>query len=174
MVDRFQAVVRQYGWHPFVPARYEPVEQALASLRRPHLRFLEWGSANGTITIMADMLGFAAFGIELDPQLTLLARDLAKRFGSAAQFVTGSFLPDDYRWESATGDRRLGTIGHGASAYPMLRRPLDKFDVVYAYPWGGEEPIMLDIMRRYGRKDAYLLLQGADDVQMYRAGVRLN
>jgi hypothetical protein len=174
MVDRFRAEVSQHGWHPFIPARYEGVERALASLQRPGLRFLEWGSANGTITIMADMLGYAAFGIELDAELATLARDLANRFGSAAQFATGSFLPPGYRWESATGDGRLGTIGEGTSGYQALHRSLDTFDVVYAYPWGGEEPIMLDIMQRYGRKNACLLLQGSDGVQMYRNGVRLN
>ena len=174
IVDRFRAEFKEYGWHPFTPARYEGVEQALMSLRRPGLRFLEWGSANGTITIMADMLGFAAFGIELDAELAVQARDLAERFGSAAQFATGSFLPAGYRWESPTGDRRLGTIGEGTSGYHALQTPLEAFDIVYAYPWGGEEPIMHDIMKRFGREDAYLLLQSADGVQIYRHGVRLN
>jgi hypothetical protein len=147
---------------------------ALVSLRQPGLRFLEWGSATGTITIMADMLGFTAAGIELDAELAQLARALAARFGSAAQFATGSFLPAGYRWKSATGDRRLGTIGQGTSGYQVLRQPLEEFDVVFAYPWGGEEPIMHDVMRRYGRKDAHLLLQGADGVEIYRGGSRVN
>ena len=172
IVDRFQTEVSRDDWHPFVPATYEVVEQALAPFPRG-LKFLEWGSANGTITIMADMLGFEAFGIEIDPQLVLLAQQLARRFDSAAQFATGSFLPAGYRWESPTGDGRLGTIGQGESAYQTLGQPLTAFDVVFAYPWGGEEPIMLDVMQRYGREDACLLLQGADGILTFRGGERV-
>ncbi|MDP9348996.1 MAG: hypothetical protein M3P24_07635, partial [Gemmatimonadota bacterium] len=65
--DRFDSEVRRRSWHPFVAADYERVLQALLPLRAPGLRFLEWGSATGVITIMADLLGFDAYGIELDP-----------------------------------------------------------------------------------------------------------
>ena len=72
--DRFDNEVRQRHWHPFVAADYERVLQALLPLRAPGLRFLEWGSATGVITIMADLLGFEACGIELDPSLVRHAR----------------------------------------------------------------------------------------------------
>jgi pimeloyl-ACP methyl ester carboxylesterase len=87
MADRFRAEVIEHGWHPFVPAEYEQVETVLVSLQRPGMRFLEWGSAMGVITIMADMLGFAAAGIEIDADLARIARELADRFGSAAEFA---------------------------------------------------------------------------------------
>jgi hypothetical protein len=174
MADRFRAEVIEHGWHPFVPAEYEQVETVLVSLQRPGMRFLEWGSAMGVITIMADMLGFAAAGIEIDAELARIARELADRFGSAAEFATGSFLPAGYRWKSDTGDRRLGTIGQGMSGYQILRQPLEDFDVVFGYPWGGEEVIMHDVMRRYGSKDAHLLLQGTNGVEIYRDGKRVN
>ena len=168
--ERFDREVRQHRFHPFVPADYDVVLQALAGLVRPGLKFLEWGSAGGVITILADLLGFQAHGIELDERLVREARELAGSMGSRARFVAGSFLPAGYRWGRQTGDGRLGTIGQGSSGYLELGLPLDEFDVVFGYPWPGEEPIMLDVMKEYGRPDALLLLHHGEGIQHTRMG----
>ncbi len=171
--DRFDNEVRQERWHPFVAADYERVLQALLALRAPGLRFLEWGSATGVITIMAEMLGFEAYGIELDPQLVDIARGLAERHGSAARFAAGSFLPAGYEWRPSDGDGRRGTIGDGSSGYLKLGHPLEDFDLVYVYPWSGEEPMMHDLLRCYGRRGAQLLLYGGTEgVRVFRDGRR--
>lgn len=168
---RFDEEVRRDHWHPFVPADYDHVLRTLLSLRAPGLRFLEWGSATGVITIMADLLGFEAYGIELDARLVRMARELAERYESKARFVAGSFLPSGYRYHSRTGDDRIGTIGYGESGYPALGHPLDDFDIVYGYPWHGEEPMMLDLMRAYGGSGARLVLHGGKDgPRIYRNG----
>jgi hypothetical protein len=159
--------VRREKWHPFVAADYDRVLEALLPLRQPGRRFLEWGSATGVVTIIADLLGFESYGIELDSRLVGIARDLAIKYGSNAQFAEGSFLPTGYEWHPRNGDGRLGTIGEGASGYPQLGHPLEDFDVVYAYPWGGEEPMMLDLFKQYGRRGARLLLHGDRDVRVY-------
>jgi hypothetical protein len=169
--DRFDIEVRQQEWHPFVHGDYECVLQTLLPLRAPGRRFLEWGSATGVIAIMADMLGFEAFGIELDAELVGIARGLAQRHGSGARFVAGSFLPSGYRWRPRSGDGRIGTLGDGNSAYPEMGHPLDEFDLVYAYPWGGEEELMIDLMRRYGDREATLLLYGGgNETRAFRGG----
>jgi hypothetical protein len=169
--DSFDLQVRQEQFHPFVAADYDRVLQALLALRAPGLRFLEWGSATGVITVMADLLGFEAYGIELDPSLVGIARDLAARYDSRARFAAGSFLPAGYRWRSGTGDERSGTIGHGPSAYPEIGHPLDDFDLVYGYPWDGEEPMMHDLMRCYGRRGARLILHGGTEgVRVFQNG----
>ncbi len=168
--DRFDREVRQQRWHPFVAADYERVLEVLLAFRVPGRRFLEWGSATGTITVMADLLGYEAYGIELDPGLVDVARGLAERHGSGARFAAGSFLPSGYEWRSSDGDPRRGTIGHGASAYPELGHPLDDFDLVYAYPWSGEEPMMHDLMRCYGGRGARLLLHCPEGVRAYPPG----
>ena len=80
--------------------------------------------------------------------------------------TAGSFIPAGYRWKPKTGDGRMGTIGSGTLAYPELGYGLDDFDVVYAYPWDGEEPMMLDIMRVHGSPSALMLLM--DPVQGIR------
>jgi hypothetical protein len=168
---RFDREVRQNRFHPFVPADYHVVLDELMTHAKPGLKFLEWGSAMGVITILADMLGFEACGIELDEQLVRHARELAASRGSAARFAAGSFLPTGYRYGRRTGDDRIGTIGTGPSGYLELGIPLDDFDVVFGYPWTGEEPVLLDLMSEYGRSDALLLVySGNDGITTYRGG----
>jgi hypothetical protein len=168
--ERFDLEVRQRSWHPFVPADYEEVLQTLLPLRGPGLKFLEWGSGTGIIAITADLLGFEAYGIEIDADLVEVARRLAAKFDSRAQFAAGSFLPAGYEWMTADGDRRLGTIGEGRSGYLELQHPLEDFDIVYGYPWSGEEAVMHDVMRAYGRRDARFLLHGGSSIQIYQGG----
>lgn len=168
---RFDREVRLHHWHPFVPAEYDQVLSALVALRRPGSRFLEWGSATGVITVMADLLGYEAYGIELDERLVHEAVETAARFGSSARFAVGSFVPDGYVWRPRDGDGRLGTLGSGASGYLPLGHALDDFDLVFAYPWGGEEEMMLDLMRTHGAPDAGLILQRVSgEVQLVRNG----
>lgn len=156
----FDLEIRQKNFHPFVPANYDKVLKELLPVRAPGLRFLEWGSATGVITIMADMLGFEAYGIELDSSLVEIARGLAKKYDSKAKFAAGSFLPMGYVYRDATGDTRTGTLDSGLSpsGYIELKHPLDDFDVVFGYPWPGEADVMLDLMRAYGRSDATFIL----------------
>ncbi len=172
--ERFDIEVRQRGFHPFVAADYDKVLPTLISLREPGLRFLEWGSATGVITIMADLLGFEAYGIELDPGLVRIARGLAERYRSGARFTEGSFLPTGYEWKPRTSDSKVRYIGSGVSAYPEMGHPLDDFDLVFGFPWGGEVLLMLDLMRCYGNPDGRLIIHDVDQgMLVYRGGKRV-
>jgi hypothetical protein len=169
--EHFDRTVREPAFHPFVAADYEVVRETLLSLRAPGRLFLEWGSASGVITIMADLMGFEAYGIELDQSLVATADRLAMRHHSRARFVTGSFLPAGYRWRSPEGDSRTGTIGQGPSGYLRLGLALGEFDIVFGYPWNGEAPVMRDIMQQFGRRDALLLLHDTNGkVRTYPGG----
>lgn len=175
--ERFDRNVRERAFHPFVAADYEVVRAALLGLRATGTRvggqprFLEWGSATGIITIMADLMGFEACGIEIDGSLVETARAVAASHGSAARFVVGSFLPTGYVHRTPDGDARTGTLAEGPSGYLALGRALEDFDVVFGYPWGGEEPVMHDVMQRYGSPKATLLLYDASgEIRAYRGG----
>jgi hypothetical protein len=171
LYDEFDEEVRAHHFHPFVAAEYDVVVDALIQHRGPNRRFLEWGAATGVITIAADLLGYAAYGIEIEADLVAKARALAKRYDSGAKFVAGSFLPNGYRWRSPDGDGRTGTLGVGESGYRELGYALDDFDVVFGYPWDGEADLMRDLMKRYGRADATLLLHHVTGgVFAYRGG----
>lgn len=137
---------------------YDALRPALESLHAPGRRFLEWGSATGVVTIVADLMGYDACGIELDASLVGVARDFAAKAGSGARFAVGSFIPLGWEWKPRGADRRTGTIGEGPSGYLELGRPLSDFDVVYGFPWSGEEPLMLDLFRAHAHADARLLL----------------
>lgn len=168
---RFDAEVRQEAFHPFVSADYDAVRTALVELRKPGRRFLEWGSATGIVTIMADLLDFDSRGIELDSSLVDIARELATEWRSDARFAAGSFIPMGWEWKHAGGNGRHGTIGQGRSGYLELGHALDDFDVVYGFPWMGEELMMLDLMESYGRRGGYLVLHTAQDgTVIYRDG----
>ena len=114
LFDKFDHEVRDQRWHPFVAANYESVLEALIAQRAPGLTFLEWGSATGVITIMADLLGYEAYGIELDASLVETARSLAKRFDSKARFVaarsnrSGCQSPSHSRSSSGSSTSSLG------------------------------------------------------------------
>ncbi len=173
MYERFTEGALDRPFHPFVTADYEEVGEALWPMRHQGLRFLEWGSATGVITVMADLMGCDACGIELDSALHAQAVALASRFSSTARFAHGSFLPTGYQWRARDGDTRTGTIGEGPSGYLQLGRALDDFDVVFGYPWDGEAAMMLDLMQQYGRSDALLLIgSAADGITRYRGGRR--
>lgn len=167
--ERFDTEVRDKRFHPFVAAEYEKVLAALIERRGTGLRFLEWGSASGVITIMADLLGYEAYGIELDDSLVETSRDLAARFDSNARFVKGSFVPAGFAIGPNDGENAW--VGHGPSGYLELGFALDDFDMVFGFPWPGGKATMLDLMRRYGGTDATLLLFDVEaGVQVYRNG----
>ena len=47
--------------------------------------------------------------------------------------------------------------------------------MVFGFPWGGEDAMMLDLMRMYGRPSALLLLYGVNDgVTAYRGGRKVS
>src|SRR5207245_9699817 len=97
--------------------------------------------------------------------------ELAARHSSRARCAVGSIVAAGYRWRSRDGDPGTGTIGEGPSGYLRLGCALDDFDVVFGYPWRGEAPLMQDLMQRYGRPDALLLLHDTNSgVQAYRGG----
>lgn len=174
--DHFDRTVRERGFHSFIASDYDRVQDALAVCRAPGRTFLELGSGSGVITILADLLGFDAAGIELDIELVTTSRAMAERHQSKARFIHGSFFPAGYHYPSAAdGAIRTGTLGEGLSGYAALGRALDDFDVVFGFPWGGEAPVLLDLMKRYGSPDALLLMYDVNDgVLAHRHGRRVN
>lgn len=99
------------------------------------------------------------------------AQTLATKHSSRARFVAGSFLPTGYQWRSPVANAISSTTGDGPSGYLQLGVSLDDFDVVFGYPWSGEAPMMLDLMRQFGHQDALLLLNDTTTgVHAYRRG----
>jgi len=162
-------------YHPLVHADYRHVARALAHLRPGAQRFLEWGSGVGTISIMADMFGYEAFGIERDARLVTRAEALAERFESRANFAVGSYVPSDLQDDPEFQNADFLTSTEGEPAYEELGERLADFDMIYAFPWPGEEELHLEIMRRCARPGSLLLLYASTDgIRLYQNGMLLD
>ena len=74
----------------FVPSNYSVVYAVLSAM--PLGRLCEWGSGAGIVTGLAEMLGFAARGIEVDPRLADVSRGLLADFGLSATIHTGDYF----------------------------------------------------------------------------------
>ena len=157
----------------FVPSDFPLVYRALAEIKSANLaagrRFLEWGSGMGIVACLAEELGFEAAGIEIEPMLVRIAEQVAEKHRFNAQFICGSFVPDTLvdRVE-VTGDVNWLTT-HGADGYEELQLEPDDFDLIYAYPWPGEEQVIFDIFANCASVGALLLTyHGQEGIRLQR------
>ena len=147
----------EYGDRPggglFVPGDGRYVFQVLQWLLRTGgaargAAFLEWGSGQGLVTILAALLGYEAVGVEIDEALVRESRELAARYDTHARFERGSY-------DKATP---------GLEIYTAQKRA-----VVYVYPWPGEEPFFLRLFAETADPGAFLLMcLGPEDIRTYR------
>lgn len=150
-------------FHRVIPADHALAIDVLRDQRRSAHTFLELGSAMGVITIIADLLGFEAYGIEIEPTLVDTAERLAEEVGSSATFVEGSFVPIDYRDNVDLLESDYMTPTEGADAYSDMGLEIADFDLVYAYPWPGEEDWLIEMVRRHGGERTKLMIYTVRD-----------
>lgn len=163
------------GFDSFIAADYRAVSAGLADLAGRAVTFLECGAGLGVITIIADLFGFEAVGIEHRADLVAEARSLAADFDSEARFFQGNFIPEGFDWDNefVDADTRLELAGD--PAYPALDLELRDFDLVYAYPWPGELPLLCEIMAQCGRSGSLLMTYDASDgVELRRIGPEIH
>lgn len=143
--------------HLFIPCDHHGAYETLRELRSRALTFVEFGSGAGVVTVMADLLGFEAYGIEIEPWLVNRSSEIAEQFGSSAIFAEGTFVPPAYQDEIELLSGDFLTPTNGAYAFDELGLELSDFDLVFAYPWPGDEDWLVELMRRHARDDALLL-----------------
>ena len=150
----------------FVPSNFVTVYQALRAITEANLAsgtsLCEWGSGFGVVASLAAMLEFKVCGIEIERGLVDASRRLADDFGLPVEFVHGSFIPSgaeadveeayadtsaEYFWLATDAD----------DAYDGLGLGLHGFDVVFAYPWPGEECLIEVLFDKYAAEEALLL-----------------
>ncbi len=161
----------------FVPSDFELVYRALAAIDSARLasgrRFIEWGSGVGVITCLAERIGFDAVGIEIESRLVDVAESLADKHRIATQFALGSFMPPG-------AEPRLDRLGgitwlssNGPNGYDELELEPDDFDVIFAYPWPGEEQVIFDLFADCAAVGALLLTyHGQDGLRLQRKVTR--
>ena len=155
--------------HLFIPCDQRGAAKALEGL--PRGLFVELGSAAGVVTIAADLLGFEAYGIEIEPWLVERSRELAARFASRASFAEGSFVPADYRDEVDLLSSDFLTPTEGADGLEELGLSFTDIDVLFCYPRPNEHDWLRQLVHRYARPDALLLTyDGCEGFEVLTAG----
>jgi len=157
-IERFQ---RRSHLPGFVPSDYARTYLALASLEQSNLTagnwFCEWGSGFGVTTCLAGMLGFEAWGIEIEEELVEAARRLAGDFDLAAEFVCGSFIPTGDDFPVANPESFAWLCTDTTRTGLELEIAPDDFDLIFSYPWPDEERITAALFDRHARGGALLL-----------------
>ena len=110
-------------------------------------RMVEWGSGLGSVTCMADALGFQACGIEIEPALVEVSRQIAAKHQSGATFVQGSYIPDSARSRQTRRDELILPDG----------RDVADAELIYCFPWPAEEPVVEWLFDRFARPQTLLL-----------------
>jgi hypothetical protein len=150
----------------FVPSNFKTVYHALQAITDANLAsgtsLCEWGSGFGVVASLAAKLEFMACGIEIEKDLVDASRKLAGDFGLPVEFVQGSFIPSGAEScaEEAFADNNAEyswLITDADDGYEELKLDPDDFDVVFAYPWPGEEYLITSLFEKYAAEGALLL-----------------
>jgi hypothetical protein len=151
----------------FVPSDFVTVYHALRAITEANLApgtsLCEWGSGFGVVASLAAMLEFKVCGIEIERDLVDASRRLADDFGLPVEFVQGSFIPSGAEScaEEAYADSNAEyswLVTDADDAYDELGLDPDDFDVVFAYPWPGEEFLMTSLFEKYAAEESLLLM----------------
>ncbi|MCH5373791.1 MAG: hypothetical protein JJ992_07435 [Planctomycetes bacterium] len=149
----------------FVPSDYEILYHAVQAIRDGHLAcgnsFCEWGSGLGVVASLAAMLGFDAYGIEIDRDLFEASQQLAGDFGLRVHFAHGSFIPQgadrliDLAFADQDGGLSLDT--QADETYDDLGLEIRDFDLIFVFPWPNDEPLIQVLFERFAARGALLL-----------------
>ncbi len=176
----FQEDLKGASIPAFVPSDFRKVYRALEHVRdlslAPGTLFCEWGSGFGVVAGLAAWLGFDAHAIEINHDLMDNAETLAADFDLRIEFARGTFVPEG-------GDEYLDQTNEfewlspgGACGYESLGLEADDFDVIFAFPWPGEEIVVENLFTRFGAEGALLVTyHGIEEVRIRRkVGGRLS
>lgn len=119
--------------------------------------FCEWGSGLGAVTTLASLLSFDAHGIEIEGDLVDAARRLALDVDAGATFAHGTFLQPGDETLAEGSHLAHGEGGPRADAYRALGVRPAECDVVFHYPWPGEEALTDALFVRHTTPGALLL-----------------
>ena len=120
------------------------------------------------------MLGFRVCGIELEERLVDASRNLADDFGLSVEFAHGSFVPpgaESYAEEAYldNNSKYLWLTTDADDAYDKLGLDPRDFDVFFAYPWPGEEYLLISLFGKYAADESLLLMYDQlDSVRLLR------
>ena len=180
--ERFFANSDDHQAPRFVPSVPEIVFSALEEVTKRNLPrnrvFCEWGSGFGTATCMASLLGYEAYGIEIEEELVWLSRAIARRLGIPVEIICTSIFPEGYDSYSGVGGTALVTPESFSDHNDEDRSPLryDGMDIdvaeiglFFAYPWPEEQELIQELFDAVAAEGAILVAYYTDKkVCVYR------
>jgi hypothetical protein len=166
---------------PSVPERVWTVLAEVTTRQLPPTRvFCEWGSGFGTATCLAALLGYEAYGLEIDEELVRRSRAIARRLGIPVTMLCTSFLPAGYA-ASAKGDGiALVTPAsvrdyhdtaeaRGPTRYNGMESAIADIGLFFAYPRPEERELMRQLFDAVARVGALLVVYHTDtDIRVLR------
>jgi hypothetical protein len=164
---------------PSVPERVFAVLEEVTQRKLPPNRvFCEWGSGFGTATCMASLLGYEAYGLEIDEELVRLSRAIARRLGIPVEILCTSLLPEGYEASWRVDGAALVTPKSLSEPNDEARRSL-RYDgmaidiaeigVFFAYPWPDERELIQQLFEAVAREGAILVVYHTDtDIRILR------
>jgi hypothetical protein len=168
----------------FVPSVPERVFAVLAEVTKRQLPptrvFCEWGSGFGTATCLAALLGYEAYGLEIDAELVRRSRALARRLGIPVTMLCTSFVPAGYAASAGVDGVALvppaSVSAHHETAearaplrYAGMEIAITDIGLFFAYPWPEERELMLQLFEAVARARALLVMYHTDtDIRVWR------
>lgn len=144
----------------YVPSDFEEAYRFLESIvdhrLAPGRRFCEWGCGIGVVSLLAAKVGLLSCGIEVEPDLVETSRELARQFRLDVEFAEGTFLPPGEAEEFVPGEIAWLRFD-GADAWEELAMDPREVDIVYAYPWPGEEEAIVDVFESIAADQTLLI-----------------
>ena len=141
------------------------VEQGLA----PGPVFCEWGAGFAVAAGLAALHGLSSHAIEIHRDLVSEAERLLRDHTIDVELAQGSLVPeggDEIVDEMASQDW-LKTNEH--PAYDELGIDVDDIDLIFAYPWPGEEGLIDALFEAFAADGALLLTyHGMNEIKLQR------
>jgi hypothetical protein len=180
--DQFFASRSHRRYPRFLPSDAALVFAALNDMTRRDLApgrvFCEWGSGLGTATCLAALLGYEAYGIELEPELAELSREMARELDIPVEILCTSYIPEGYESYSGVGGEDLvkfATFSYPVSSidhelrYDGMDIEIAAIDLFFVYPWPDEQELMQKLFDAVAGEGAILLAyHSAKEICVYR------
>ena len=166
---------------PSVPERVFAVLEEVTTRNLPPNRvFCEWGSGFGTATCLASLLGYEAYGLEIEEELVRLSRAIARRLGMPVEILCTSLFPEGYEAYSGVdglelvtpesrSDRNANDEDRGLLRYDGMEIDIAEIGLFFAYPSPEEQELMQQLFDAVAMEGAMLVVYHTDkDIRVFR------
>ncbi len=173
--ERFFAENDDHEAPSFVPSVPEVVFSALEEVTKrnlpPNRVFCEWGSGFATATCMAALLGYKAYGIEIEEELVWQSRAIARRLGLPVEILCTSIFPDGYKAYSGVDGVELVRPGASLDRQGEDRSPprydgmaidVAEIGLFFVYPWAEERELIQELFDAVAAEGAILVAYYTD------------